>query len=93
MICDEEHIQPEDPKINAMAALFRDFWMCAVTYMMEANGSWPTKWSAILRRIATKTPALAFAQQERCLEADLRAHSVLEQSFPEEVSTHSENNI
>ncbi|KND02142.1 1-phosphatidylinositol 4-kinase STT4 [Spizellomyces punctatus DAOM BR117] len=93
VICDEEHIQLADEKSGRIRTLSRDFWLCAVIYVMKSDGSWPKGWPAILRQIAVKSPVMTLAPHERFLEADLRAHSVLEKSFTDETQQRVRGNL
>ncbi|KAI9102443.1 hypothetical protein DFS34DRAFT_392300 [Phlyctochytrium arcticum] len=84
VICAETHIGDDNPAIQKMSILFRDFWLCAVVFVLQPNGKWPNGWKTIMHQIASKSPPMTDAQQERLLEADLQAHSILGKTFMEE---------
>ncbi|KAI8907684.1 hypothetical protein DFJ77DRAFT_175251 [Powellomyces hirtus] len=84
-ICASPLIQLSDSKVQDLANLFRDFWFCAILSIMEPNGTWPRGWSEVLSFIAVKTPAFVMSPEERFLDSDLSANSVLKKTFSDEV--------
>ncbi|KAJ3144888.1 phosphatidylinositol-4- kinase [Geranomyces variabilis] len=84
-ICAGPHIALNDPNIQQMANLFRDFWLGATTSVLEPNGAWPAGWADVLSYIALKTPAFSLSPKARFLDDDLIANSMLKRTFPDDV--------